>query len=48
MKQIITALLLLVSLTVSSQTTTQDTTNIQKKTIVKVNSPLIEGSPYII
>ncbi len=49
MKQIITTLLLLTSLTVSSQTieTGKDTT-IQKTTVVKVNSPLIEGSPYII
>ncbi len=47
MKHLITTFLLLVSLTVSSQTTTQDTL-IQKTTVVKVNSPLIEGSPYII
>ncbi len=49
MKQIITTLLLLTSLTVSSQTieTGKDTT-IQKTTVVKVNSPLSEGSPYII
>jgi hypothetical protein len=49
MKQIITTLLLLVSLTVSSQTieTGKDTT-IQKTTVVKVNSPISEGSPYII
>ncbi len=46
MKHAITTLLLLVSLTVSSQTT-QDTT-IQKTTVVKVNSPICEGSPYII
>ncbi len=47
MKHLITTFLLLVSLTVSSQTTTQDTT-IQKKIIVKVNSPISEGSPYTI
>ncbi len=47
MKHLITTFLLLVSLTVSSQTTTQDTL-IQKTTVVKVNSPLSEGSPYII
>ncbi len=49
MKQIITTLLLLTSLTVSSQTieTGKDTT-IQKTTVVKVNSPISEGSPYII
>ncbi len=46
MKHLITTFLLLVSLTVSSQTT-GDTT-IQKTTVVKVNSPLSEGSPYII
>ncbi len=47
MKHLITTFLLLVSLTVSSQTTTQDPL-IQKTTVVKVNSPLSEGSPYII
>ncbi len=47
MKHLITTFLLLISLTVSSQTTTQDTL-IQKTTVVKVNSPISEGSPYII
>ena len=49
MKHLITTFLLLVSLTVSSQTieTGKDTT-IQKTTVVKVNSPISEGSPYII
>ena len=46
MKHLITTFLLLVSLTVSSQTTGD--TLIQKTTVVKVNSPLSEGSPYII
>jgi hypothetical protein len=52
MKHLITTFLLLVSLTVSSQTieTTSDTTTTlpQKTTVVKVNSPISEGSPYII
>ena len=49
MKHLITTLLLLVSLTVSSQTieTGKDTT-IQKTTVVKVNSPISEGLPYTI
>ena len=46
MKHLITTFLLLVSLTVNSQTTGD--TLIQKTTVVKVNSPISEGSPYII
>lgn len=52
MKHLITTLLLLVSLTVSSQTieTTSDTTTTtpQKTTVVKINLPLSEGLPYTI
>lgn len=51
MKYLITLFTLLISLTVSSQTieTTKDTiTTIQKTYIVKINSPISEGSPYTI